>query len=60
MNENHNDKLEMIISGLKERGSSAVVPIKIADVAVDERVRLKCRVPPVSYTHLTLPTKRIV
>ena len=45
MDENHNDKLEMIISGLKERGASAVVPVNVADIAVDERVRLKCRVP---------------
>jgi predicted metal-binding protein len=45
MNENHNDKLETIISELKERGASSVVPINVADIAVDERVRLKCRVP---------------
>ncbi len=45
MNENHNDKLQTIISRLKERGASSVVPINAADIAVDERVRLKCRVP---------------
>lgn len=37
--------LDNIISLLKERGASAVVLTNIADIVVDERVRLKCRVP---------------
>ncbi|HET6461004.1 MAG TPA: DUF2284 domain-containing protein [Syntrophales bacterium] len=37
--------LANIISLLKERGASAVVLESIADIVVDERVRLKCRVP---------------
>jgi predicted metal-binding protein len=37
--------LDDIISLLKERGASAVVLTNIADIVVDERVRLKCRVP---------------
>lgn len=37
--------LNSIISLLKERGASAVVLANIADIVVDERVRLKCRVP---------------
>jgi len=45
MNEKHDDKLQTIISRLKERGASAVVPVNVADIVVDERVRLKCRVP---------------
>jgi predicted metal-binding protein len=35
----------MIVSELNKRGASAVVLIKIEDIVVDERVRLKCRVP---------------
>ena len=41
----HNKILDNIISLLKERGASAVVLANIADIIVDERVRLKCRVP---------------
>lgn len=37
--------LDNIISLLKERGASAVALANIADIIVDERVRLKCRVP---------------
>jgi predicted metal-binding protein len=40
-----NRVLNNIISLLKERGASAVVLANIADIVVDERVRLKCRVP---------------
>ena len=41
----HKKILSNIISLLKERGASAVVLESIADIVVDERVRLKCRVP---------------
>ncbi|MGC9976338.1 MAG: DUF2284 domain-containing protein [Syntrophales bacterium] len=41
----HKKVLANIISLLKERGASAVVLESIADIVVDERVRLKCRVP---------------
>ena len=41
----HKKVLANIISLLKERGASAVVLANIADIVVDERVRLKCRVP---------------
>jgi predicted metal-binding protein len=41
----HQDKLETILKNLKERGASAVKLIDIADIVVDERVRLKCQVP---------------
>jgi predicted metal-binding protein len=41
----HKKVLDNIISLLKERGASAVVLANIADIVVDERVRLKCRVP---------------
>jgi predicted metal-binding protein len=37
--------LDDIISLLRERGASAVVLANTADIIVDERVRLKCRVP---------------
>ncbi len=37
--------LDNIISLLKTQGASAVVLANIADIVVDERVRLKCRVP---------------
>ena len=41
----NNKVLDDIISLLKERGASAVVLTNVADIVVDERVRLKCRVP---------------
>ena len=41
----HKKVLDDIISLLKERGASAVVLTNVADIVVDERVRLKCRVP---------------
>ena len=41
----HKKVLDSIISLLKEQGASAVVLANIADIVVDERVRLKCRVP---------------
>jgi predicted metal-binding protein len=41
----HKKILDNIISLLKERGASAVVLANTADIVVDERVRLKCRVP---------------
>jgi predicted metal-binding protein len=41
----HKKILDDIISLLKERGASAVVLANTADIVVDERVRLKCRVP---------------
>jgi len=41
----HKKVLNDIISLLKERGASAVVLTNTADIVVDERVRLKCRVP---------------
>jgi predicted metal-binding protein len=37
--------LKKIISALEGQGASAVRFIKISDVVVDERVRLKCRIP---------------
>jgi len=41
----HKKALDDIISLLKERGASSVVLANIADIVIDERVRLKCRVP---------------
>ena len=41
----HKKILDNIMSMLKERGASAAVLANIADIVVDERVRLKCRVP---------------
>jgi predicted metal-binding protein len=41
----HKKVLDNIISLLKTQGASAVVLANIADIVVDERVRLKCRVP---------------
>ena len=41
----HKKVLDSIISLLKEQGASAVVLANIVDIVVDERVRLKCRVP---------------
>ena len=41
----HKKVLDDIISLLKERGASTAVLANIADIVVDERVRLKCRVP---------------
>ncbi|MEI8173700.1 MAG: DUF2284 domain-containing protein [Deltaproteobacteria bacterium] len=54
MIENQKNSLETIISLLKERGASSVVRINVADVVVDERVRLKCRVPLCSSYHRNL------
>ena len=45
MNENNNDTLDKIILQLKEQGASAVALLKVSDIIVDERVRLKCQVP---------------
>lgn len=45
MNKNQNNKLKKILSDLKEKGASAVKLIEVADITVDERVRLKCQVP---------------
>ena len=42
---NHKKSLDTIISVLKDQGASVVSLIDIADIVVDERVRLKCRVP---------------
>jgi predicted metal-binding protein len=39
------DKLEMILSRLKERGASAAQMMDVSDIVVDDRVRLKCQVP---------------
>jgi predicted metal-binding protein len=44
-NKNLEKNLQSIISLLKEQGASDVVLINTADIVVDERVRLKCRVP---------------
>jgi predicted metal-binding protein len=52
--ENQKNALETIISSLKERGASSVVRINVADIVVDERVRLKCRVPMCSSYHRNL------
>jgi predicted metal-binding protein len=41
----HKKVLDNIISLLKERGASSVILINSADIIIDERVRLKCRVP---------------
>ncbi|MGA3206239.1 MAG: DUF2284 domain-containing protein [Syntrophales bacterium] len=41
----HEKVLDHIISLLKEQGASAVVLANTVDIVVDERVRLKCRVP---------------
>lgn len=41
----HKKVLDDIISLLKKRGASAVVLANTADIVIDERVRLKCRVP---------------
>jgi len=38
-------ELDKIVSLLKAQGASVVVLVSIADIIVDERVRLKCRVP---------------
>ncbi|HVO66192.1 MAG TPA: DUF2284 domain-containing protein, partial [Syntrophales bacterium] len=38
-------ELDKIISLLKAQGASVVKLINIDDIVVDERVRLKCRVP---------------
>ena len=54
MIENQKNALETIISSLKERGASSVVRINVADIVVDERVRLKCRVPMCSSYHRNL------
>ena len=45
MIENQKNALNLIISRLKEQGASAAVLINVTDIVVDERVRLKCRVP---------------
>ncbi|HUT64313.1 MAG TPA: DUF2284 domain-containing protein, partial [Anaerolineae bacterium] len=37
--------MDKIISNLKKNGATEVKEIRVADVIVDERVRLKCRVP---------------
>ena len=42
---NNEEKLDKIISLLKAQGASVVALVNIADIIVDERVRLKCRVP---------------
>ncbi|MGZ6210660.1 MAG: DUF2284 domain-containing protein [Syntrophales bacterium] len=41
----HKKILDNIMSLLKERGASAAVLVNTVDIVVDERVRLKCRVP---------------
>ncbi len=45
MIKNNEEAPDKIISLLKEQGASVVASLKIADIIVDERVRLKCRVP---------------
>jgi predicted metal-binding protein len=45
MIENQKNALKLIISRLKEQGASEAVLIDVTDIVVDERVRLKCRVP---------------
>ncbi len=42
---NNPEALKVIISMLKEQGASSVKLIDVSDIVVDERVRLKCRVP---------------
>jgi len=42
---NMEEELDRIISLLKSQGASVVALINIADIIVDERVRLKCQVP---------------
>lgn len=45
MIENQKNALKLIISKLKEQGASAAVLINVTGIVMDERVRLKCRVP---------------
>jgi predicted metal-binding protein len=45
MTEDREKVLERVMSLLKERGASDVVLVDRDDIVVDERVRLKCRVP---------------
>lgn len=45
MIENQKKALNLIISRLKEQGASEALLINVSDIVVDERVRLKCRVP---------------
>ena len=45
MIKNHEKVLDNIIALLKDRVASAVVLMDVADIVVDERVRLKCQVP---------------
>jgi len=45
MNEHQDDRLGTIIFRMEERGASAAVLIDVADIIVDDRVRLKCQVP---------------
>jgi predicted metal-binding protein len=42
---NNEEELDKIISLLKAQGASVVAQVNIADIIVDDRVRLKCRVP---------------
>jgi len=45
MMKGHEKILDNIILSLTERGASSVVLMDISDIAIDERVRLKCQVP---------------
>jgi predicted metal-binding protein len=45
MIESHERAVDRISSMLKERRASSVTLIEVADIVVDERVRLKCQVP---------------
>jgi predicted metal-binding protein len=45
MIENQKNAPELTLSKLKEQGASAAVLLNACDIVVDERVRLKCRVP---------------
>ena len=38
-------RIQKIISAMEEAGATRTIPIKAKDVVVDERVRLKCRIP---------------
>ncbi len=43
-------RIQKIISALEEAGATRTLLIKAKDVVVDDRVRLKCRIPICSVT----------
>ena len=54
-------EIEISISSFEVLGSTKELPLPVfSDQEYSEEVRLKYRFLAVSYTHLTLPTKRIV